>query len=43
MLGQVEEGTSVGDESGADELTEEDGQVWRDGGHSVLEVVREGF
>lgn len=36
VLGQVEEGTSVGDEAGADELTEENSQVGSNRGHSVL-------
>ena len=39
VLGKVEEGPRVGDETGADELADECRQVRRDGRHAVLEVL----
>ena len=41
VLGQVEEGTSVGNQTSADKLTEKNSQVWSNGGHSVLKSVFE--
>jgi len=41
VFGEVEEGSSVGDESSSDELSNEGGEVGSDGGHSVSEVLVE--
>ena len=41
MLGQVKEGSCVGDEPGAHQLAYQDCEVWRDGHHAVLEVLVE--
>lgn len=39
VLGKVKKGSGVGDESGSDELSNEGGEVGRDGGHSVAQVL----
>jgi hypothetical protein len=41
VLGEVEEGTSVGDETSSDELSDEGGKVGGDGGHAVAEILVE--
>jgi hypothetical protein len=41
LLGEGDEGTSVGDEAGADEFTNKSGEVRRDGSHTVAEVLVE--
>jgi hypothetical protein len=41
VFGQVDQVTGVGDQSGADEFTNEKGQIWSDGLHSVFEVFVE--
>ncbi len=38
-LGQVDQAAGVGNEAGADNLAEQGGQVGRDGGHAVAQVV----
>ena len=39
LLGQVDEGTGVGDKSGSNEFADHDGEIGGDGHHSGLEVL----
>ncbi len=36
---QVEKRSGVRNESGSDQLADEDGQVWSDGNHAILQIL----
>ena len=38
MLGKVEKGTGMGDEPGADQLANQNSQIWSNGRHAILKL-----
>lgn len=41
VLGEVDQAAGMGDETGSNKLTNEDGEVGGDGVHAVLQVLKE--